>query len=486
MGTVALLLSLAPSASAAELQATAEDSDGIYQSNPAADEALTLTTTTTGRTDDGLLLTTPGSLTQSGGSAHGDAAIYDHSGELVWYQDGEYTNMQEITFRGEPALAMWESTGSSTGFGSSSGQVIVLDSSYQEVASFSMEGYDADYHSLAFNEDGTRVLMAAYVSVSYDLSEYGGSADSEVTDMIIQEVDTDTGEVTFEWSALDHIPVDETQEDLSMGMGWVDYVHTNSLSYTNNGNILMSGRNTSTIYKIDADTGEIIWRFGGENSDFTFDDDSEMPSYQHDASMLSDGTLAVFDNGNSRDPQYSRGSVWEIDQEAMTADLVEDLQPEEQTFASFTGSNQQTGNGDMLVNYGDTGQMMEFRNGEVVFTASLPEGYFSYKTESSDWVGTPASRPDVAWTDAEDDGSRDLYMSWNGSTEVAKWRIEVRTDDGRHYTRVATVKKTGFETEAEVTVPENADVFRVTALDQRGRSLGSRTLVEGKTSTVTE
>lgn len=476
---VALVVSLAPGAGAAEERAAA-GSEAEYVSNAEVLDAPTLTTSTTGQEDSGLLLLTPGSTSQGGGGAYGGAAIYDNSGELVWYQEGSYVNLQEITFEGESALAMYETSGAQ------GGQVVILDSSYTEVASFSMDGYTADYHSLAFNDDGTRALLASYNSVSYDLSDYGGSANGQVTDMVIQEIDTQTGEVTFEWEALDHIPVDETHESLT-GRS-VDYVHTNSLAYTTDGNILMSGRHTSTLYKIDVDTGELVWRFGGENSDFTFDDDEEMPSYQHDASQLSDGRLVAFDNGNGRDPQYSRGSVWEIDEQTMTADLVGDLQPEDQIFASFTGSNQPTPNGNQLVDYGDSGEIVEFNDsGERVFTATI-EGSFTYRAErATDWEATLSSSPDVAWTTAADDGSRELYMSWNGATEVDSWRIEARSsEDGDGFEPVKTVEKTGFETEADAAVPEDADVVRVSALDEEGRVLGSRTLTEGVSETVSE
>jgi arylsulfotransferase ASST len=462
MGSVALVVSLAPGAGAAEQRdATAEEI--VYQSNPDILQAPALTTTTTGQEDPGLLLTTPGAMGGLGG-----AAIYDNSGELVWYGEGTYSNLQEIVFQGEPALAGLESN-----------RAVVLDSSYTEVASFSLDGYDIDFHSLAFNDDGSRVLLTGTNGVGYDLSEYGGSADATVIDVVVQELNTETGEVTFQWQGLDHVPVDETQEPLTGER--VDYLHANSIAYDTDGDILMSARHTSTVYKIDPGTGEIVWRFGGESSDFTFDGASEMPSYQHDASRLADGRLAVFDNGVGRNPRYSRGSVWEIDEQAMTADLALDLQPEEQVFAEVTGSSQQTANGNQLVNYGNTGQIVEFSGSEAVFTATFPDSA-TYKAErTTDFVGTPASSPDVAWSEPEDDGSRDLYMSWNGATEVESWRVE--TGSG---TVLETVEKTGFETEADVTAPENSEALQVSALDADGEVLSTRTLTEGVTETITE
>jgi hypothetical protein len=306
-----------------------------------------------------------------------------------------------------------------------------------------------------------------------------------VVDVVVQEQNIETGEVTFEWSALDHVPIDETQ--VSLGNGPVDYVHINSLDYDDDGNLLLSARHTSTVYKVDAASGDIMWRFGGENSDFTFADAADMPSYQHDARRLPDGRLSVFDNGNTRSPQFSRGAVYEIDEQAMTASLAQDLQPETRTFATFTGSTRQAANGNQLVAYGDTGRLVEFSGTEPVFTATFTDAVFTYRAErATDWVGTPATAPDVAWSEQAGDGSRELHMSWNGATEVDSWRIETGEAPGgeSRLTTLATVERTGFETDAEVTAPDGSEAYRVSALDADGDVLGARTLTEGVTPTL--
>lgn len=457
LGAVALVVSGAPSAHAAAPEAAVPHRSGILQQAP------TLTTTTTGQEDPGYLLTTPGS--SWAGTA--GAAIYDNAGELVWFAEGSYTNLQEITFQGAPALAMLRET-----------EVVVLDSSYTEVASFGMDGYDADFHALAFNEDGSRALLVAYDVVTYDLSPWGGPVNGQLADAVVQEVDTGTGAATFEWHGLDHVPVEETNQPLNQD--GADYLHANSLAYDADGNILMSARHTSTVYKIDIASGDIIWRFGGENSDFAFADAAAMPSYQHDASRLPDGRLAVFDNGVGRQPQQSRGAVWEVDEQAMTAELVLDQQPAEAAFAEVTGSSQAAPNGNQLVNYGNTGRLVEFSGAEPVFTATF-DGTSTYKAErSTDWVGTPATAPEVAWTEPDGDGGRDLSMSWNGATEVETWRVEAAADDGSfEFETVATLDRTGFETAAEVTAPRDADTLRVSALDDAGHVLSTRVVTVG-------
>lgn len=425
-------------------------------------EPPALTTTTTGREDDGVLLTTPAPV----GPDLGGAAIYDNDGDLVFWRAGPYMNLEKITFLGRPALSMWDN--SEVG-----GKFIVLNSAYEEIAAYRVSGAFTDGHDFQVSPDGSRVLLLGFNFVTRDLSEFGGSATAQVIDAIIQEQNVFTGEVLFQWSALDHIPLTETQEPLTGDL--VDYVHANSLEYDTDGNLLMSARHTSTVYKINRASGDVMWRFGGKSSDFAFPGPADRPSYQHDARRLPDGRLSVFDNGNADNPQVSRAAVYTLDETAMTAKRDEDLQPDPPTFAIFAGSARRTGNGDTLVDYGSSGRLVEFSAAEPVFTASFPQGFYSYRGVRADWEGTPASPPEVTLGRPAADGGRTLSVSWNGATNVDRWRIETGPAHSE-LTVAKTVDKTGFATEVEVTPPPGAEVIRVSALDAGGKVLGARTL----------
>src|SRR5690606_29382500 len=118
--------------------------------------------------------------------------------------------------------------------------------------------------------------------------------------------------------------------------------------------------------------------------------------------------------------------------------LVADLQPADPVYGEVMGSNQLTGNGNQIVDYGNSGEIVEFADGQEVFSASFEQGVYSYKVfRTRDFVGQPASPPDVAWTKPAADGTRDVYVSWNGATEVDRWRLEARAADG-DFQRLAT------------------------------------------------
>ncbi|GEB51911.1 arylsulfotransferase family protein [Streptomyces cacaoi] len=438
----------APAATAGARADRAPDDRVAALSRPdIAAEAPALTTKTTGAADDRPLLVTPGT------DSTGGVGIYDNSGELIWWGgEGGHTNLAATTYRGEPVLSVHKGKGAE-------GRYVLLDRSYREVASFRMKGCTTDVHDFRVSPDGERVLLMGYHPVPYDLSAYGGPKDATVTDAVIQEQDIDTGEVTFEWSALDHVPVTETQ--LALTEKDVDFFHINSFAYEPDGGLLVSARHTSTVYKLTLPDGDIAWRLGGTNSDYSLPSLADAFSFQHDARRLKDGSISVFDNGNLATPQRSRGAVYTLDDGQRTAKLTRDLQPDPPVYGSYTGGSAELPGGNMLVSYGETGLITEFRGDEPVFTGRWPDGWFSYRAERADWHGTPAKRPDAVVRDGT------LAVSWNGATEVASWRLSA---DGE----TRTVRKSGFETR---TAPPGDDgPVKVTALDDDGHALAGRTV----------
>ena len=110
---------------------------------------------------------------------------------------------------------------------------------------------------------------------------------------MFQEIDIPSGRVLLEWHSLDHIPIEESYWPLSAD--W-DYVHLNSIGVDRDENLLVSSRNTHTIYKLDRRSGAIMWRLGGKRSDFAIEP-AAVFAWQHDARRQPDGTITLFDNG---------------------------------------------------------------------------------------------------------------------------------------------------------------------------------------------
>jgi hypothetical protein len=83
----------------------------------------------------------------------------------------------------------------------------------------------------------------------------------------------------------------------SRAVGW-DYFHLNSIGVDTDGNLLVSARHTSAVYKLDRASGEIVWRLGGKKNDFQLGPGAAF-AFQHDARGCGKGLVSIFDNGAS-------------------------------------------------------------------------------------------------------------------------------------------------------------------------------------------
>src|SRR5437868_5288780 len=112
----------------------------------------------------------------------------------------------------------------------------------------------------------------------------------------------------------------------------VDWLHVNAVSLSpTDGNLILSIRHQDWVIKIDyrngSGDGHVVWRLG-QGGDFPVNSTEPNPwfSHQHNAHFIDDHTLILFDNGNTRhasDPNaHSRGQVWTLDEQTMTATLV--------------------------------------------------------------------------------------------------------------------------------------------------------------------
>lgn len=156
---------------------------------------------------------------------------------------------------------------------------LLLDNHFNEVRTVTAQnGYGTDAHEIVLLENGNALLIALETR-KIDLSRIvdGGQKDALVIGNHIQEQDIN-GSVVFEWLCWDHFLItDAYRENLTAAV--VDFVHMNSLALDYDDNLLVSSRHLSEVTKINRKTGEIIWRFGGKNSEFDILNDEHGFSY---------------------------------------------------------------------------------------------------------------------------------------------------------------------------------------------------------------
>ena len=274
------------------------------------------------------------------------------------------------------------------------------------------------------------------------------------------------GNVLFSWHSADHIDISESYVAAPTGANQVyDYVHANSIGVDRDGGLLVSARNTSTIYKLDRTSGAIRWRLGGKRSDFTMGPGATF-GWQHDARRQPDGTLSLFDDEAA--PGHSRGLVLRLDETARTATLVREYVHPNQILATSQGNMQLLPNGDLFIGWGSQPFFSEFAaDGTLRYDATFPAATQSYRCFRFPWTATPSEAPVVAVTPSGT-GAVTAFVSWNGSTDVARWDLLAGTS-AANLALVASEARNGFETAIEATTVGH--VFAVEARDGSGTVL---------------
>jgi hypothetical protein len=436
-----------------------------FRSRPDLSPAALKMTTTQAHDD-----TAPGYIfaaLKEGTGEHGPMII-DDQGELVWY--GKYRSARDFKmqyYRGRPVLTWWEGKVMA---GHGIGAYVIFDDSYREIARVRAgNGYRGDLHEFIITPEDT-ALLVAYAPARTNLSPIGGPKDGMAWEGILQEVDIQSGEVIFEWHSLDHVGIEESYIELPEDSDFLyDYFHINSIDVESDGNLLLCARNTWTVYKVERNSGEVVWRLGGKRSDFEMGPGTQS-AFQHDARRQRDGTITIFDNGaHPKVHDRSRGIMVELDEQKMSVKLVREYTSPKKRLSTSQGNMQLLPNSNVLIGWGSGPFVSEFSyDGELLLNVRLPPEGESYRAFRFPWSGYPDDDPTVAVEQGPDDKVI-LYASWNGATEVATWEVLAGPRQGR-LEWVGAVPRDGFET--SMLVQTFDPYIAVRAKDHFGQVLG--------------
>ncbi|MBM2813657.1 MAG: Arylsulfate sulfotransferase AssT [Ignavibacteria bacterium] len=265
----------------------------------------------------------------------------------------------------------------------------ICDSTFKIFDSVTCQnGYRLDLHEFLVLPNGHFIVMAydpQYVDMSLIVNN--GSPNARVTGCIIQELDKFKN-VIFQWRTWDHFKFTDTYQSLTSTN--IDPYHLNSIFVDYDGNLITSHRHTSEITKISRTTGEVIWRLGGKNNQFTFTGEhwENSPiyfSYQHDARRINNGNILFFDNGNQHSTQYSRAVEYKIDEVKKTAELAWEFRRTPDIYGSFMGSAQRLPNGNTFICWGGAPQTSQALITEVrpdktiALELFIPKNYTAYR-----------------------------------------------------------------------------------------------------------
>jgi outer membrane protein assembly factor BamB len=396
--------------------------------------------------------------------------ILDPHGRLVWFLPYPVSkNVFVNDFRvqdlyGQPVLTWWQGV-RNTGFGESRGVGIIFDRHYRQIATVRAgNGLGAGSHEFLITPQGDAYITASS-PVRVPVSRH------PTIDSVVQEIDIKTGLVLFEWHALDHVPLNASWVSAGSSGASFDPYHLNSIALDRDGNLIVSMRNTSAIYKIDHRSGRVLWTLGGKRSSFKMGPGTRT-FYQHDAIPQPDGTITIFDNGGGPPFKHPQTRVIgeRLDLAKMTATLVAQYTHSPPLDTYVEGGAQVLSDGNVFVGWGAQPYFSEYSpTGRQIFAARFNGPIASYRAYRFVWNGQPAAPPTLTVV-AGARGTARLSVSWNGATGVSSWRV-LDGASPRALAPVTTAPDAGFET--TILVRGGASYFAVQALGASGQVMAS-------------
>lgn len=440
---------------------------------------------------DGLvLLSIGGQSVKDGGPM-----ILDMSGNLVWSAPGQYGDASANTkiqrYRGRDYLTFWAGEKLQE---SGLGRYCMLNSSYDVVHTVSAvgEGMEGDLHEFKITQDGS-ALITVYERLLVDLGNTNVElhADQMIVDGVLQEIDIATWKLVFEWRSSDHLehPALQMSSGGPVADGSFDYFHMNSIEKDSRGNYLISFRHLHTLVYVESVTGNILWTLGGSTSDFEdlSQGDATGFQWQHDARWISEdnGIISLFDNGIAHkhpDAAYSRALIIQLDFVNWTATLLEEYTSRDLISSASQGDVQLLrrphGDDHVFIGWGASAAFTEHSiDGDLLcethfgaswlFYFERVSSYRAFKT--FDWKAIPS-----AWDPEARVVGNNVYVSWNGATEVAYWALQVRSKaanntrdlvDSHDIYEEILPKGDSFEQFITLTSPVEGMKYRIAALD---------------------
>lgn len=354
------------------------------------------------------------------------------------------------------------------------GMGMIFNSDYRAVTSVQTgnDALPADMHEFQLLDDGhggNTAILSSYRTIEYDMSYFNiTTGQGWLSEGLFQEVDVKTGEVLFEWYSTNHvdpsatiIPINGTDvsgDGLTPYTGF-DYFHINSIDKSAaTGNYLVSARHTSTIYYINRTDESIIWQMSYKaHSDFQLTNFNF--SFQHDARILAESqtgmTISMFDNANNcaeSTSTESSGRIINIDYNAGTATQTSQTLPPGGLSSCSQGNTQILSSGGIFHGWGSNPWISEHdSNGNIVLagnfsvTGALAMNYRAY---SFPWTSIPTYTKPAVYSYALNSSSpNEIYVSWNGATEVRKWRFWGADQIDDNFVELGNATWAGFETQ---------------------------------------
>lgn len=411
--------------------------------------------------------------------------IMDNAGNPVWFLPVSSTNKEQVTdfrvqsYQGQPVLTWWQGqiagavpSNLPNGSALPGSRFVVYNNHYQKIMTITaQDGFRADVHEFLITPQGTAIFTAIR-QVPADLTPYGGTKYGSYMDYAVQEIDLRTGKLLFEWDIRDHVPLSDSMvaAPTSPGEVWDPY-HMNSIDVSPDGkHLLLSSRDCWMVFQISHQTGQIEWRLGGKENQFTFPPGAAF-QWQHDARYVAGG-ISMFDDASFTDIP-GHGLILNVNLGNFTASVRNAYFHDPLLYPDSQGDMQVLPNGNEFIGWGAEPYYSEYsHSGTLLYDVLMPGENVTYRAFRNTWVGIPLTKPAIAVH--QGNGQAVIFCSWNGSTETAAWRLLAGTSPYA-LLPISVTARTGFETAISTGV--TARFYEVEALDTAGNVLGTSAVV---------
>jgi len=261
-----------------------------------------------------------------------------------------------------------------------------------------------DSHELRYLPNGDYLVLSDPIERGVNLTGLGFGPSEDMVGCQVQELDP-SGAAVWTWRMVDHfdpVLVSTYPETTRVGAATVIIpFHCNSVDVDPDGNLLVSARDTDSIFLVSRATGTVEWKIGGTASssdpDTTFvrvvGDPLTSFYRQHDVRFLQDGTISMFDDQTGTSGP-ARAVIYSFDVNTGTATVV--WQYLATVSSDAMGSFRVSPDGSRLVGYGVGGARgLAFtevdERGDDLLDFSFPDGDASYRA-----VKVPSASFDIA------------------------------------------------------------------------------------------
>lgn len=214
----------------------------------------------------------------------------------------------------------------------------------------------------------------------------------------IEVVNPDTNEIVWSWNMFDHIRPEDHLDVRQIanpgrsGLG-VDWSHANALSWDPGRSIIwMSIRHFDQVIGIDYPSGDIVVTLGKGGIG-----GAALTSHQHAVDVQPDGSLMIWSNGNTHDPQVSRVVQFSFDAVLETTEVLFEWTDDPPIYDRAVGDANLLENGNVQITAGVSGRSIEVDpSGRIVWELTMGNGTgrWFYRTELVPAAWLPASIAD--------------------------------------------------------------------------------------------